>query len=270
MRTYAANGIVLRRIDLGEKDRILTIYTKELGKLGAVAKGSRRPGSKLAAASEPFTYSKMLLATGRDLDVLTQADIRESFPNVKNAMTTVAHGVYLLELTSHFVDERQPNPDLFDSLLRSMYVLEGGTDAEVTARRFELDLLRILGYEPQFDACIVCGGDLPKPGSPGNGIAGQSRRKSGLGKIGFSPSLGGAACEACAQTLRDIIWVSGAAPSYVRALRRAEPQNLGSIKMPPGARRDLARMLREHIRYRLEREIKSTEFIRVATPLVSQ
>ncbi len=114
MRTYAASGIVLKRIDLGEKDRILTIYTKEYGKLGAVAKGARRPGSKLAAASEPLTYSKLLLATGRDLDVLSQADIRESFPNVRRSMASVAYGVYMLELTNHFVDERQPNADLFE------------------------------------------------------------------------------------------------------------------------------------------------------------
>ena len=99
MRTYSANAIVLRRIDLGEKDRILTLYTREHGKLSAVAKGSRRPGSKLAGASEPFTYSKMFLATGKDLDVLTQADIKESFPNVKSDIRSVAYGVYLLELT---------------------------------------------------------------------------------------------------------------------------------------------------------------------------
>lgn len=252
MRTYAASGIVLRRIDLGEKDRILTVYSKEHGKLGAVAKGARRPGSKLAAASEPLTYSRMLLATGRDLDVLSQAEIRESFPNVRSAMTSVAYAVYILELTSHFVDDRQPNPDLFDTLLSAMYVLESGTDPEITTRRFELDLLAIMGYEPQFDACVVCGGAI------------------GMGKVGFSQSLGGMVCANCANNLNEVIWVSGAATSYVRALRRAEPRDLDRIKMPPGARRDLARMFREHIRYRLEREIKSTEFIRAADAIESQ
>jgi DNA repair protein RecO (recombination protein O) len=249
MRTYSATGIVLRRIDLGEKDRILTVYTKEYGKLGAVAKGARRPGSKLAAASEPFTYSKMLLATGRDLDVLSQAEIRESFPNVRAAMTSIAYGVYILELTNHFVDDRQANAELFDTLLSAMYVLESGTDAEIAARRFELDVLTILGYEPHVEACVVCGGEI------------------GLGKVGFSRSLGGIACASCVASLHDTIPLSGAVVSYVHALRKAEPRDLGKMKIPRGARRDLAHMLREHIRYRLEREIKSTDFIRAAEAL---
>lgn len=243
MRTYSASGIVLRRIDLGEKDRILTIYTKELGKLSAVAKGARRPGSKLSGASEPFTYSRMLLSTGRDLDVLTQAEIRESFPNAKGDITSVAYAVYLLELVSHFTDERQANQELFDTLLSCMYVLESGTNPEITARYFELALLSLLGYEPHFDACLRC------------------KRPIGRAKVAFSPALGGIICERCGTPPSDAIWVPGAAASYVHALRRTEPQNLRDMRIPKGARRDLANMLKWHIRYRLEHELKSTEFI---------
>ncbi|MGB9620610.1 MAG: DNA repair protein RecO, partial [Armatimonadota bacterium] len=94
MRTCTVNGIVLRRTDLGEKDRILTVFTRELGKLSAVAKGSRRPGSKLSGASESFACSKMMLASGRNMDVLTQAEVKESFPNIRADMRAVAHAVY--------------------------------------------------------------------------------------------------------------------------------------------------------------------------------
>jgi len=249
MRTYTANGIVLRRIDLGEKDRILTIYSKEHGKLSAVAKGARRPGSKLAGASEPFTYAKMMLSSGRDLDVLSQADIRESFPNVKREMASVAYAVYLLELVHHFVDERQPNPELFDTLLSTMYILESGTDPEITARYFELQLLSMMGYEPNFDACLRCGHAI------------------GREKVSFSPSLGGIVCARCGDAPRDAISVPGAVASYVHALRAAEPNKLKDMRVPAGARRDLARMLRLHIRYRLERELKSVEFVRAVGEL---
>jgi len=244
MRTYAASGIVLRRIDLGEKDRILTILTKELGKLSAVAKGSRRPGSKLGGASEPFTCSKMLLASGRELDVLSQAEIKESFPNTRSEIARVAYAIYFLELVNHFTEERQPNPDLFDTLLSALYVLESGTDPEITARYFELQLLSVLGYEPHFDGCLRCG------------------RRIGRERVAFSPSLGGIVCGKCSAAPNDAIWVPGAAASYVRALRQAEPQTLRQLNVPPGARRDLARMLRWHIRYTLDRDLKSAEFIR--------
>lgn len=243
MRTYSASAIVLKRIDLGEKDRILTLFTREHGKLSAVAKGSRRPGSKLGGASEPFTYARMFLSTGRDLDVLTQAEIKESFPNVKREISSVAHGVYLLELVNSFVDQRQPNPDTFDTLLSAMYVLESGTDPEVTARYFELQLLAILGYEPHFEACLRCG------------------REPGKEKVSFSPGLGGIICSDCGSAPSDAITVPAAAASYVKALRRAEPHKLKEMHIPKGARRDLARMLKWHIRYRLEHDLKSVDFI---------
>ena len=243
---------MLRRIDLAEKDRIITLYTRELGKLAAVAKGSRRPGSKLGGASEPFTYVKMLLGRGRSLDVVSQADVKESFPNVKSDVRRVAHGVYMLELVGHFVDERQPNPDLFDTLLSSMYVLESGTDPEIAARYFELKVLSIVGYEPHFDACLRCS------------------RPIGRAKVAFSPSLGGLVCRDCGIAPSDAIWVPGAAASYALALLRAEPHKLKDINVPPGARRDLSRMLKWHICYRLERELKSAQFVEItrdsATP----
>jgi len=238
---------VLRRIDLGEKDRILTVFTRELGNISAVAKGSRRPGSKLAGASEPLTYSKMFLATGRELDILTQADIKESFPNVKGNMTSIAHGIYMLELVNSFIDKRQPNPEIFDTLLSAMYVLESGADPELTTRYFELHLLSILGYEPNFDGCLRCG------------------RAIGREQVAFSPSLGGVVCKDCGSAPGDAIMVPGAIASYVRALRRSEPQKLKDMKVPKGAKRDLARILKWHIRYRLEHELKSSEFIDAIT-----
>ncbi len=244
MRAYAANGIILRRIDLGEKDRILCIFSKEHGKLDAVAKGARRPGSRLSAASEPFTYCKMLLAAGRNLDILSQAEIRESFPSVKSDMNRVAYAVYILELTYHFLENREPNPDLFDSLLSVMYLMEGGADPEICARRFELDLLSLLGYEPRFDCCLACGGTASN-------------------NIGFSASLGGIVCGECFSKLADVMPVCGSAVSCAQTLRRAEPRDIASIALPTTARQDIGRILRAHICYRLERQLKSVEFIRV-------
>ena len=243
MRTYSASGIVLRRIDLSEKDRILTVYTRELGKLSAVAKGARRPGSKLSGASEPFTYSKMFVAKGKDLDVLTQADIKESFPTVKSDISSIAYAVYMMELVNACVVEREPNAELFDTLLSSMYVLESCTDPEIATRYFELHLLSILGYEPNFEACLRCGSAI------------------GRKKVAFSPSLGGIICPECGVPPGDAIFVPGAMASYVRALRRTEPHKLKDMDFPKQALQDIAQIFKKHIRYRLEHDLKSTDFI---------
>ncbi|MGQ9455757.1 MAG: DNA repair protein RecO [Armatimonadota bacterium] len=243
MKTYPTYGITIRRVDLGEKDRILTVYTKEYGKLSAVAKGCRRPGSKLAGPSEPLVHSKMLFAKGRDLDILTQAEVRDSFPAIRTNMGTVAHALYLLELVDKFTEEKQPNPELFDLLLSALYVLEAGTNPELATRYFELHLLNILGYEPHFETCLKCG------------------KVPATKRIAFSPSMGGMLCKDCC-TVKDAIWIPPALASYVRVLKNAEPNILVKLDFPFGARCGLARVLGEHIRYRLESSLKSTEFLR--------
>lgn len=243
MRTYSSSVIVLKRIDLAEKDRILTLYTRELGKISAVAKGVRKPGSKLSGSSEPFTYLRGMFSIGRELDVLTQSDIRESFPNAKSNIISLAYGFYIMELVNQFTEDRHPNSDLFDSILSAMYVLESGSDPEITVRYFELCLLECLGYMPQFDCCIRCGLETDRE------------------RVAFSPQMGGVVCKECGIAPGDSIWVPGALSSYVRALVETEPHKLKNLTFPNGARRDLALTLKWHIRYRLERDLRSTDFL---------
>src|SRR5947209_8573031 len=106
MPAYPATGLVLSRRNLGETDRILTLYTREHGKLGAVAKGARRSGSRLSGATEPFTESRFLLATGRSLDIVTQCEVRQSFPGLRTDLEMLARATYFCELLSTFTVER--------------------------------------------------------------------------------------------------------------------------------------------------------------------
>src|SRR5215468_2707066 len=98
MPAYTTTGLVLHRLNLGETDKILTLYTREHGKLSAVAKGARRAGSRLSGATELFTDSKFLLATGKTLDIVTQCEIRESFPALRNDLERLARATYFCEL----------------------------------------------------------------------------------------------------------------------------------------------------------------------------
>lgn len=248
MRTYSANAIVLRRIDLGEKDRIVTFYTREAGKLSAVAKGARRPGSRLSGPSEPFTCSRLSLARGRDLDIVSQAETRESFPNIRSDIRAIAHAVYVLELVSSFVDERQPNPDLYDTLLSTLYIMESGADPEIAVRYFELQVLSILGFEPAVESCSRCGRTVASTEE--------------ASETAFSASCGGLVCRECGAPPGDTIFVPANVTGWLKAIRQAEPHRLKDVRVPAGVRRCLAAILRRHIRYRLERELRSTEFIK--------
>ncbi|MDO8682001.1 MAG: DNA repair protein RecO [Armatimonadota bacterium] len=243
MAVYRANGIVLRRTNFGETDRILTLYTREHGRLSAIAKGSRRPVSRLAAATELFNYGRYLLATGRNLDVVTQSETRESFPNIRNDIHRIAYSTYIVELVNGVVEDRDPNYELFDTILSCLYLLEGGVDPEIVTRSFELQLMMISGYRPHLESCARCGAPPPKE------------------KIGFSPSVGGVVCENCGDLPEDTIPIHRQTLDMMAKLLTAEPAEIRDLRMSNGIRVEMANVMRWYIRYRLERELKSSEFI---------
>src|SRR5579862_2141676 len=110
MPLYKSTAIVLHRTNLGETDRILTLLGRETGKLNAVAKGARGPKSRLSGVSELFTHSRILLAAGRNLDIVSQGEIRESFPALRTDLALMARATYLCELTDRLTEEREPDP----------------------------------------------------------------------------------------------------------------------------------------------------------------
>src|SRR5438105_2657604 len=121
-RVYKAHTIILKRIAVGETDKIVTLFTREHGKLNAIAKGARRATSRLVGGTEPLTYARMLLAVGQNLDVLTQSEVQQAFLELRHDLAKLGHATYLLELTNAALEERQPHPELFDLLLAALHV----------------------------------------------------------------------------------------------------------------------------------------------------
>jgi DNA repair protein RecO (recombination protein O) len=257
-RVYKAHALVLKRINVGETDRILTLFTREYGKLSAIAKGSRRELSRLGAVTEPFTYSRLLLAVGQNLDVLTQGEVREAFHASRGDLARTAYASYFAELTNASVEERQPHADLFDLLLSCLYILEQAPMPDMVARLFELQSLRLLGYEPQLRQCVRDGAPL-----------------QGLG-LGFNSTRGGALCARCSAETPGSAAMSGAALEIMRRLLNADPGSeqggaraLSRLRPSQAQRSELARLLVPYVRQRCEAPLRSLGFIeelRVAPP----
>src|SRR5579872_995063 len=216
MPVYKANAIVLHRTNLGETDKILTLLCREVGKLGAVAKGARRPGSKISGATELFIHSRLLLAIGKSLDIISQCEIRESFPALRGDLALMSRATYLCELTDRLVEEREPNPEVFDLLLSALYLLQrAAANPDVIVHAYELRLMAERGYAPELNACVRCGDALPG------------------GRMGFSPSLGGTLCAAHRYSVDDTIAVESPTIEYMRKLSEAEPEELLRLAPPP-------------------------------------
>jgi len=244
-RTYRTDGIVLKRTAIGEADRVVTLFTKEKGMLSAIAKGSRKPTSKLAASTELLTYGRYFLAVGRNLDIITQSDIKQAFVSIKSDTSRIAHGTYLLELTSALLEERQPNPDMFDLLLSALYIMESGTSPELVARYFELQAVDLAGYRPEIERCVRCG------------------ENAGSSDIIFSPSLGGYVCEKCGLPPGDGISIQAETASVIKRLMSADAASLRQMTLTTETLDEIAKIMRWHIRYRLDKDLNSIHMIDV-------
>jgi DNA repair protein RecO (recombination protein O) len=243
LRVYRVSSVVVRQRDLGEADRILTLYTRERGKLSAVAKGIKRPQSKLAGSLQLFSHADVQLAAGRSLEVVTQARAVDVFYHLRAEMDRFAHACYAAELLDVLTDEGMPDSALFDLILSTLTALNSGADAATLIRGFEVKLLTRLGYGPELEACVSCGAR----------VGGQTQ--------GFSVAEGGVLCGACAQA-------AGAAPlsstalQALRDLRRLPTEEVAQRRLSRSARAELERVMRPFVDSQLGRELRSAAFLK--------
>src|SRR5262245_52113448 len=124
-RIYRTEGVVLRRQDLGEADRIITLYSPTHGKLRAVAKGARRPKSRVGGHVELFTHVNVLVAQGRNLDIISQAEAMRPFGAIRDDLWRATYACYCAELVDRLTEERLENRAVFDLLLQELSYLDG-------------------------------------------------------------------------------------------------------------------------------------------------
>ena len=158
MATYSVHAVNLSTFTLGETDKIVTMFSAERGLVRAVAKGARKPGAKIAGRSEPLYVNKLLLAKGRNLDIITQVEGIASFSSLRKDLDKLAYGLYHAELSLHFGQElSEGSADYFDHLCRALSLLaDSGEDPLLLTLRFEMQLLERLGIKPELDVCVGC------------------------------------------------------------------------------------------------------------------
>ncbi len=244
IRLYRTEAIVLKRRDFGEADRILTLYTGSRGKVTAIAKGVRRIASRKSGHVELFTYSGMLLAEGRNLDIVTQAETLRAFRNIRADLIRSTYAFHIAELVDRFVPEGDQSQAAFELLRDTFAALDEADDPSLVARFFELRLLGHLGYRPQLFSCVACGGDVVENGN------------------GFSPEAGGIVCPDCLSGHADATPLSPAAFRILRFLQTRDWAVSRCIELTPSTRGDLERTMHGYIRHFLERDLKSIEFLK--------
>ncbi|MFK8024554.1 MAG: DNA repair protein RecO [Ilumatobacter sp.] len=176
---YHDIGVVLRTYKLGESDRIVVIHTHDNGKVRAVAKGVRKTRSKFGARLEPMSHVKLLLYRGRELDIVSQAEAVEPLAPMLSSLDRASQGLAALEAVDQLALEREPNPQLYKSLVGVLRTI-ANKPSPLNVPAFYWKLLAREGFRPQLDRCLRCDGVEPA-----------------VSLVAFDLSEGGVLCRQC-------------------------------------------------------------------------
>ncbi|MEW6401350.1 MAG: DNA repair protein RecO [Chloroflexota bacterium] len=244
-RSFRADSIVLRHSDWGEADRLLTLYTREQGKVRALAKGARKLTSRKAGHIEPFTHVTLQLAKGRDLLIVTQAETVNAFLAVRDDLVRTGYAAYILELLDRFTyEEEGANPSLFRLLLITLERIEKEPVAWLAVRYYEMRFLDFLGFRPQLFECANCGREI----MPENQF--------------FSYSGGGVICPRCGRGLPNLIPISIETLKYLRHFQRSSYRDASRARPGPEVQKEVEVLMQGYFTFFLERELNTPGFIK--------
>lgn len=247
MALYTTEGIVLKTQNIGEADRICTIYSPIKGKARAVAKGARRPKSRFVSSTQMFAYGDFQIFTGKSLDGISQVQLKESFPRLHDDLAKLAYASYVSELVSEMTEEGDGDETIFNMLFTYMRVLSETSDPELVTVAFETKFATVLGYRPRLESCTECGGRSLSPG------------------VCYSPEAGGVICSKCSLGSSGNIKVSYGAVKLLEALLMTEFAKVERIKANRSIRREITRLIRAHLGFRMNRKLRSLEFLETVT-----
>lgn len=244
MRSHRVDAVILRHSDLGESDRLLWLFTHQLGKVHAIAKGVRKPRSRKSGHLEPFTRATLLLAKGRDLYIVTQAEAMELHMNLREDLLRMSYASYTVELLDRFTYEEGENQPLYRLLTDTLSRLESEPDPAFAVRYYEVRLLDLVGFRPQLFNCINCGEEI-KPEDQY-----------------FSAAKGGVLCPKCGKGLSGARPISLPALKLLRHLQRSSYKVAKKARLPEMIDRELENLMGHYLTYQLERGLNTPNFLR--------
>lgn len=243
-KLYRTEAIIIHGLNIGEADKILTVYTPHRGKLRLVAKGVRRTQSRLTGHVQQFTQTKLLVARGRNLDIITQSEPLNLFRNlIGEDFELYSHAAYAADLLDKLTEEGSENFPAYNLLQQVLEMLNAGDDPNLIVRAYEVHLFSLMGYRPQLQTCMRCNSELQPVLNY------------------FSPELGGVLCHNCGAAERRSMEVSVDALKVLRFFQRTPFGTGPKLRLPEIVRRELEQLMHGYRRYLLERDLKSAEFI---------
>lgn len=256
-RVYRTRAVILSRRDYNDADRILTVFTPDLGKRELIAKGIRKTTSRKAGHLEPLTHTSLLVAQARTWDIITEAVTVESFRHVRENLDAIGYASYISELVSSFTEADDDSQPLWELLLFTLRVLDehcrGVLHYEPTLllRWFELHLLNHTGFQPQFFHCLAC----DEPLQPVLNY--------------LSLTEGGIYCGQCGVTRNNIETIEPDVLKILRHLQSHSWADVSKLTVRPYLLQQSENILYRYLLIILEHHLKSSDFLRKLRATIS-
>ena len=240
VRPFRTEAIVLRQRPLGDADRICVLFSNTRGRIEAVAKGVRKPLSKLSGHVEPLTRGQFGLAQGRQLDIITDAQTLDSWSVLHDDMDRMTEALAMAELVDRSTDVDLDAGTLYQSLRHSLEALVDTPSPRAIRWWFTLRFLDQQGYRPELDACVAC------------------RASVGPEDNGFSAE-GGVVCPRCHQSG---VGQPLSSPVFrlLRYMRRSSRRSTARVRVDAEASAELERHLRGSVEQALDSRLRSRSF----------
>lgn len=233
-------GIVTRRTDFKEHDEIISVFSRELGRVPILVRGAKRPNSRYKALTQLFTYGDFDISKREGLSLLYQGETIDYFSRLKMDYTAMNHAAYVCELVNHVAVDYEADEALFDWLLTILQLMDEGSEPEGLTVAFELQVLQRLGIALQLHGCSVC----------------QSQQI-----VGFSLSMGGFVCgQHVSYTDRQLVTDSLIIKTLV-ALSRQDVTTLATIKLPSEVKKPLRQIFNQLFEQYSGLYLKSQRFL---------
>lgn len=242
MRQYKTQGIIIKRSNFSEADRLFSIYTRDYGKISAIAHGVRKTKSKLAGHLELFYLTDFQIHKGKNIDTVTGANLITRYDNLRNNKELINHTYYISELIYRSTHENLASREIFE-LTKNIFSVLNLENKEKMACYFELKLFDILGHRPEVKKCVICLKEVSEE------------------KNYFDYQSGGLVCGKCLKHKDKAIKIDS---NLIKLLRIIEKQNQAyftKIKTNPKMI-DCLRICISQIRHAvLENELKSSKYL---------
>ncbi|MCF6150185.1 MAG: DNA repair protein RecO [Candidatus Kuenenia sp.] len=251
MSIVKTDAITLGRTDYSDSSQIIIFYTRDYGKIHTIAKGFKRTSGKYnSKAIDLLTHYRILFIKKEHstLHTLTDAVLQNNYPLFRNDLDKYFKASYVAELVNEFTEKNDPNELLFDLFLNTLNHIAAGTNTIIWLLAFELKMLNILGYLPEWERCICC-----------------KKRIQHQGRVSFNAVEGGARCVKCNGELKDGVVVSAGTMLIAGRLSNLNFQRLERVRVQLSICVEIEKVLRYYIISVLKKELNSWKYVTFST-----